>query len=175
MPQPMKISLLSRKGLVLATNHLVRPRYGFSRIHGSNRILSGSFIAFNDYSLLKQSWLPMSISMLLLLCAGMVGCSNPSHYAAPHTHLWTEDPPQNVWSYQPVTRMSINGAVTQTGGFLSRPLHPGETVQLGNGASVSFDGRALRVGTRLLPTNVLNVVIAPDGSIQENAFIRTFK
>jgi hypothetical protein len=116
----------------------------------------------------------MRISMLLLLCVGMAGCSNQSHYAAPHTHLWTEKPPQDFWSYQPVTRIFIGGAVTKTNGFISRSLRPGETVLLGQGVSISFDGTAVRVDGRVVPTNVLNVVVAPDGSVQENAFIRTF-
>ena len=117
----------------------------------------------------------MRVSILAVLCLGLAGCSAPSHETAAHTHLWTENPPQNVWSYQPVTSISIGGATTATNGFLSRPLRPGESVLLGNGASVSFDGTALRVGGRIVPTNVLNVVITADGSIQENAFIRTFE
>jgi hypothetical protein len=117
----------------------------------------------------------MRISILAVLCVGLSGCSVPSHETAAHTHLWTENPPQNVWSYQPVTGITIGGAATLTNGFLSLPLHSGETVLLGNGASVSFDGTALSVGGRIVPTNVLNMVIAPDGSLQEHAFIRTFE
>lgn len=113
------------------------------------------------------------IGFLLVLFAA-VSCSGLPQNVSPHTHLWTENPQHNVWTYQPVVRITINGNVTQTNVFLSRQLQPGETIVLRNGVSITYDGLTLRVGGDVIPTNILNMMVAPDGFLEKNVFIRTF-
>jgi hypothetical protein len=90
-----------------------------------------------------------------------------------HTHLWIDSPPQNLWSYQPVTHLASDGD-TNTPGFLKRLLLPGDALKLGNDVTISFDGSVLRVRNTILPTNMPNCIVERDGSIHTNAFIRTF-
>ena len=111
---------------------------------------------------------------IMLLSAVAVGCLKVSDRIPAHTHLWTEKPLHNVWSYQPVIRIATGENVAMTNSFLSMQLLANETVELSNGVSVTFDGMVLQVGGIVIPTNILNMVIAPDGELETNAFIRTF-
>lgn len=109
------------------------------------------------------------ICVLWILIAA-VGCGSAPSKSS-HTHLWTADRKQHVWSYERVATAVVNGREeTEPQGFVQRELKPGESLTLDGGAVVSYDGSKLRVGKQLI--NAANVHVERDGSIRLNAFIR---
>lgn len=107
---------------------------------------------------------------LLWIGLFLIGCGT-SKSKSSHTHLWTPNRQQHVWSYERVVSTKLgNEELEAPYQYLSRELRSGETVELDGGGVVSFDGAQLRVGQQLIRAN--NVHVERDGSIRLNAFIR---
>ena len=106
----------------------------------------------------------------LLLVVSAVGCG-ASKPTSDHTHLWTADQTQHVWSYERVAITSVGGGEQmEPQAFLKREMVPGESLMFDGGAVVSYDGSELRVGKQLIKAT--NVHVERNGSIRLNAFIR---
>ena len=113
-------------------------------------------------------------SLLVIVLLALCGCSHMQDLQ-PHSHLWTGDSGQSVWTYQQVrdwsTRMS--GGAAQTG-YVSHELGTADRVVLSNGTVITYDGKRLTVGDQMIPAEIRNVVVDGDGTIRTNAFIKTF-
>ena len=112
------------------------------------------------------------LAFLLLACSG---CSTTPNVIAPHSHLWTDSPCHNIWTYEQVTNIKATSTEDYSKGFIERKLISGDKIFLSNGIIVTFDGDFLRINDTFFPENTLNCVINHDGSIEWNAFIRDFE
>jgi hypothetical protein len=110
--------------------------------------------------------------LIPFIIAAIIAGGCEAHAIPPHTHFWTRDGQQNLWSYQRVARLTSSNGDSRPDAFLSRQLYAGETATLENGAVISFDGSTLRVGAEEIHS--ANAFMEGDCRIQPNAFIRTF-
>lgn len=100
----------------------------------------------------------------------LAGCGS-SASTRTHTHLWTSDQQQHVWSYERVVSTKVGDEEPELPyEYLQRELRAGETIELEGGAMVFFDGAQLKIGQRLIREK--NVHVERDGSLRINAFIR---
>ena len=108
--------------------------------------------------------------LIYLAVALLVGCGSAERKSG-HTHVWIGDQAQNVWSYELVESIvSADGEETESVGFLSAELKPGDEVTLSSGVVIKYDGSALKInGQKVVDSNV---VVEMDGAIRRNAFIR---
>lgn len=106
---------------------------------------------------------------ILMIILASFGCSNPK--SAGHTHLWTTNKEKNVWSYERVESLERVDEVTEIADFLKQELQRGDIVRFINGSKIEFDGEELRVNDHLISAS--NVQIEGNGTIRENAFIKT--
>ena len=109
-------------------------------------------------------------ALLASAVAAGAGCSRP---VQPHTHLWAEDRGLHVWTYLRVVSPPADaGRDARATDHAPVPLRAGQTIRLENGTTVTYDGAVILIGNQIVDS--ANTVVHADGTVQHNAFIRTF-